>query len=124
MKVLVYFIFSLISDLDERGMLDETLVMVSSEFGRTPKINKTAGRDHWPRVFSTLLAGGGIKRGYVYGSSDAFATEPEENPMSVPDFATTVYNQIGITADKELMAPGERPIEIVDGGRVITDIIA
>jgi uncharacterized protein (DUF1501 family) len=115
---------SLISDLDERGMLDETLVMVSSEFGRTPKINKTAGRDHWPRVFSTLLAGGGIKRGYVYGSSDAFATEPEENPMSVPDFATTVYNQIGITADKELMAPGERPIEIVDGGRVITDIIA
>jgi uncharacterized protein (DUF1501 family) len=115
---------SLISDLDERGMLDETLVMVSSEFGRTPKINKTAGRDHWPRVFSTLLAGGGIKRGYVYGSSDAFATEPEENPMSVPDFATTVYNQIGITADKELMAPGERPIEIVDGGKVITDILS
>tara|TARA_Y100001934_G_C12301117_1_gene749961 strand:- start:381 stop:1676 length:1296 start_codon:yes stop_codon:yes gene_type:complete len=114
---------SLISDLDERGMLDETLVMVSSEFGRTPKINKDNGRDHWPRVFSTLLAGGGIKRGYVYGSSDAFSTEPEENPMSVPDFATTVYNQIGITADKELMAPGERPIEIVDGGKVITDIL-
>ena len=105
-------------------MLDETLVMVSSEFGRTPKINKDNGRDHWPRVFSTLLAGGGIKRGFVYGSSDAFSTEPEENPMSVPDFATTVYNQIGITADKELMAPGERPIEIVDGGKVIEDIIA
>ena len=114
----------LIRDLEERGLLDSTLVMLTSEFGRTPKINKTAGRDHWPRVFSTLLAGGGIKRGYVYGSSDAFSTEPEENPMSVPDFATTVYNQIGITADKELMAPGERPIEIVDGGKVITDIIA
>ena len=115
---------ALISDLDERGMLDETLVMVSSEFGRTPKINRDNGLDHWPRVFSTLLAGGGIKRGFVYGSSDAFSTAPEEDPMSVPDFATTIYNQIGITADKELMAPGDRPIEIVDGGKVITDIIA
>ena len=114
----------LLTDLDERGMLDETLVMVTSEFGRTPKINKDNGRDHHPRVFSALLAGGGIKRGYVYGKSDSFSTAVEENPMSVPDFATTVYNQIGITADKELMAPGERPVEIVEQGKVITDIIS
>ena len=105
-------------------MLDETLVMVTSEFGRTPKINKDNGRDHHPRVFSALLAGGGIKRGYVYGKSDSFSTAVEENPMSVPDFATTVYNQIGITADKELMAPGERPVEIVEQGKVITDILS
>jgi hypothetical protein len=115
---------TLVSDLDERGMLDSTLIMMSSEFGRTPKINKDSGRDHYPRVFSVVLAGGGIARGQVYGSSDAFATAPEENPLSVEDLATTVYDRIGIVADKELMAPGDRPMEIVDGGEVIKDLLA
>ncbi|MFK7850266.1 MAG: DUF1501 domain-containing protein [Akkermansiaceae bacterium] len=114
----------LIRDLDDRGLLDSTLVMVSSEFGRTPKINKTAGRDHWPKVFSTMLAGGGIKRGSVYGLSDSLAAEPEENPVSPEDLAATIYNQLGINSDKELMAPGGRPIEIVDGGKVIKDLLA
>ncbi|MCB1077376.1 MAG: DUF1501 domain-containing protein, partial [Verrucomicrobiae bacterium] len=114
----------LLRDLDERGLLDSTIVMVSSEFGRTPKINKTDGRDHWPRVFSTMLAGGGIKGGITYGTSDALGAEPDQNPVSVPDFATTVYHQLGINADKELVAPGPRPIEIVANGQVITDIIA
>lgn len=113
----------LINDLSERGLLDSTLVMVSSEFGRTPKINKTSGRDHWPRVFSTVLAGGGIRGGMVYGASDALASEPEQDPVSVEDFATTVYHQLGINADKELIAPGPRPMEIVADGSVITDII-
>ena len=115
---------TLISDLDQRGLLDSTLVMLSSEFGRTPKINKTDGRDHWPRVFSVVLAGGGITRGQVYGSSDAFATAPEENPLSVEDLATTVYDRLGIVSDKELMAPGDRPIEIVNGGKVVKQILA
>jgi len=115
---------TLIDDLSQRGMLDETLVIVSSEFGRTPKINKDAGRDHWPKVFSTLLAGGGIKGGLVYGASDATASEPEDKPVSPEDLATTMYHLLGIVADKELMAPGARPIEIVDGGEVITDILA
>jgi hypothetical protein len=115
---------TLLSDLSDRGLLDKTLVMVSSEFGRTPKINNTAGRDHWPKVFSTLLAGGGIKGGLVYGASNATASEPEDSPVSPEDFATTVYHLLGIVADKELMAPGDRPIEIVDGGKVIQDIIA
>jgi len=114
----------LINDLDDRGMLDETLVMVSSEFGRTPKINQNAGRDHWPKVFSVVLAGGGIKRGNVYGSSNATASEPEENAVSVEDLFTTVYHTLGIVADKEIMAPGDRPIEIVDGGKVIKDLLA
>ncbi|MBI1374094.1 MAG: DUF1501 domain-containing protein [Phycisphaera sp.] len=114
---------ALISDLDQRGMLDSTLVMVSSEFGRTPKINKTAGRDHYPKVFSILLAGGGVKRGLAYGLSDSTSTGVEEDPLTVPDLATTVYNQIGIVADKELMAPGARPIEIVKGGKVVTDLL-
>jgi uncharacterized protein (DUF1501 family) len=115
---------ALVQDLDERGLLDSTLVCVCSEFGRTPKINPTAGRDHWPKVFSSLLAGGGIRRGMVYGSSDSTASEPEDNPMTVEDWATTIYQCLGIVADKELMAPGNRPIEIVNGGSVRKDLLA
>ena len=114
---------ALISDLDDRGMLDSTLVCMASEFGRTPKINATAGRDHWPKVFSVVMAGGGIKRGIVYGKSNATASEPEEDALTVKDWATTVYNQLGIVADKELMAPGDRPIEIIDGGKVREQLI-
>lgn len=115
---------SLIRDLDRRGMLDKTLVMVSTEFGRTPKINKDAGRDHWPRVFSVALAGGGIKRGSVYGSSDATGAEPDENPLSVEDLSMTIFKQLGIDGAKKLMSPGNRPVDIVRGGQVITDLLA
>ena len=114
----------LITDLERQGLLDTTLVMVSSEFGRTPKINGTAGRDHWPKVFSVVLAGGGIKRGSIFGSSNAVASEPEDEPIEPQDLATTVYHQLGIVADKELMAPGDRPIEIVDGGQVRKGLLA
>ena len=116
-------IAALIADLDERGLLDSTLVIVTSEFGRTPKINATGGREHWPRVFSVGLAGGGVHRGLVHGSSDALGGEPEEDKVGIEDLAKTVYNQLGITADKELMSPGDRPIEIVDGGRVVDEIL-
>jgi hypothetical protein len=115
---------ALISDLEDRGMLDSTLVCMASEFGRTPKINATAGRDHWPKVFSIVMAGGGVKRGIVYGKSNATASEPEEDALTVKDWAATIYNQLGIVADKELMAPGDRPIEIVDGGKVRQELIA
>ena len=113
----------LIKDLEQRGMLEETMVMVSSEFGRTPKINRTAGRDHWPKVFSVMLAGGGIKGGMIYGTSNATASEPDTDPVNPQDLMTTVYHQMGIVADKELMAPGDRPIEIVDGGKVVEALI-
>ncbi len=115
---------ALIRDLDRTGLLNRTIVMVSSEFGRTPKINKDAGRDHWPKVFSVVLAGGGIKRGSIYGLSNATASEPERDPIGPEDLATTVYHLMGIVADKELMAPGNRPIEIVDGGKVVKDLMA
>lgn len=114
----------LILDLEQRGLLDSTLVMVSSEFGRTPKINGTAGRDHWPKVFSVALAGGGIKKGFVYGTSNPTASEPDENPLGIEDLFTTVYHCLGIVADKELMAPGDRPIEIVDGGKIVNELLA
>jgi hypothetical protein len=113
----------LVSDLHDRGLLDSTLVMVTSEFGRTPKVNATAGRDHYPRVYSLALAGGGFKRGLVYGSSNSTASEPEEDPLRIEDVLTTVYHQIGINADKELMAPGGRPVEIIDGGEVAKELI-
>ena len=115
---------TLITDLDRTGLLDSTLVMVSSEFGRTPKINATAGRDHWPKVFSVLLAGGGIKKGYVHGTSDATASEPEDNPLTVEDLSMTVYNQLGIDGEKRLVAPGNRPIDIVRDGKVVKELIA
>ncbi len=114
----------LITDLAQRGLLDSTLVVVSSEFGRTPKINAKSGRDHWPKVFSVVLAGGGIKKGYVYGSSDATASEPDEKPLIVEDFAATIYDRLGIVSDKKLMAPGGRPIDIVNGGKVLKDLLA
>ncbi len=114
---------ALIRDLDRTGLLDRTLVMVSSEFGRTPKINKDAGRDHYPKVFSVVLAGGGVKKGYIHGASNATASEPERDAVGPEDLATTLYHQLGIVADKELMAPGGRPIEIVDGGKVRTELL-
>jgi hypothetical protein len=115
---------TLIRDLDRRGLLASTLVCVGTEFGRTPKINPTAGRDHWPKVFSIVMAGGGIKAGIVHGSSNATASEPEDDPLSVEDWATTIYDRLGIDAHKELMAPGGRPIEIVDGGKVRPQLLS
>jgi hypothetical protein len=115
---------ALIRDLDRRGMLQSTLVCIGTEFGRTPKINATAGRDHWPKVYSIAMAGGGIKAGMVYGSSNPTASEPEDDALTVEDWATTIYNRLGINAEKELMAPGARPIEIVDGGKVRKQLLA
>jgi len=115
---------TLIRDLDRRGLLASTLVCVGTEFGRTAKINTTAGRDHWPKVFSVVMAGGGIKGGIVHGSSNATASEPEDDPLTVEDWATTIYDRLGIDAQKELMAPGARPIEIVDGGKVRQQLIS
>ena len=115
---------TLVRDLERSGLLDRTLVMISSEFGRTPKINKDAGRDHWPKVFSVVLAGGGVKKGYIHGAPNATASEPDHDPIGPEDLATTVYHLMGIVADKELMAPGNRPIEIVDNGKVVKELLA
>jgi uncharacterized protein (DUF1501 family) len=114
---------ALINDLSTKGMLDSTLVMISSEFGRTPKINAGAGRDHWPKVFSVVLAGGGIKKGLIYGKSDATASEPEEDALTVEDLAHTVYHCLGIDAAKKLMSPGDRPIDIVREGKTRKELL-
>ena len=114
----------LIEDLDQRGLLDSTLVMVTTEFGRTPKINDTAGRDHWARCYSMVLAGGGITRGNIYGASTATAAEPDRDPVTIEDFLFTVYNQLGINANDRLMAPGGRPIDIIRGGQLVKGLVA
>ncbi|MDX2038356.1 MAG: DUF1501 domain-containing protein [Isosphaeraceae bacterium] len=113
----------LITDLDRRGLLDSTLVVVNSEFGRTPKINAGGGRDHWPRVFSIVMAGGGIKRGQVYGASDPLAAEPASAPLGVEDYVHTVYHLLGIDARKDLMSPGNRPQSIVMNGKVASGLL-
>ncbi len=115
---------ALIRDLDRRGLLKSTLVCIASEFGRTPKVNGTAGRDHWPKVFTVVMAGGGIKAGISYGTSNATASEPEDNPLTVEDWAATIYHCLGINADKELLAPGGRPIEIVKDGDPRKELLA
>ena len=115
---------ALITDLRQRGMLDSTLVLVTSEFGRTPKINSTNGRDHWPRVFSTVLAGGGTKAGFAYGTSDALASEPETDPVSPGQLAATMFHLMGVDPRKKLMTPDLRPVEIVYEDDPIEQILA
>tara|TARA_R100000152_G_C6762471_1_gene186736 strand:+ start:218 stop:1498 length:1281 start_codon:yes stop_codon:yes gene_type:complete len=107
---------ALITDLAERGMLDSTLVLVASEFGRTPKINSDAGRDHWPRVFSSVMAGGGVAKGLSYGKSDSTSTDVSDNPVSPESWAATIYHLLGIDYTKHLMAPGDRPIKVIENG--------
>lgn len=115
---------ALIRDLDRRKLLDSTMVCVTTEFGRTPKINGTGGRDHWPKVFSIVMAGGGIARGRVYGSSDATASEPQDNPVTVEDFATTLYHCLGLETERRLLAPGDRPVRIVRDGEILRGLLA
>ncbi len=115
---------ALITDLFGRGMLDETIVMVTTEFGRTPKLNPEAGRDHWPRVFSVAVAGGGFARGLTYGASNATASEPETDPLKPADLVATIYHQLGIDTEKKLIAMGNRPINIVKEGRVVQELLS
>ena len=86
--------------------------------------NQLLGRDHWPKVFSVMLAGGGVQGGVIHGTSNATASEPDTDAVSPADLMTTVYHQMGIVADAELMAPGDRPIEIVNGGKVVKELLA
>ena len=114
---------ALVRDLAQRGMLDSTLVLLTTEFGRTPKVNGTAGRDHYPKVFSIVMAGGGIKQGCVHGSTDPTGTDPDNDPLTVPDYAATVYHLLGIDWEKTLLA-GTRPVKIIKDGEVAKGLLA
>jgi hypothetical protein len=113
---------TLLNDLDERGLLDTTLG-VDGEFGRTPKINDNASRDHWPQCYTALLAGGGVKRGFVYGTSDKTGSYPAENMVRPDDLAATIYHLLGIDPHTEVRDTSNRPLPITSGNPV-TGIIA
>ena len=109
---------ALLTDLSDRGLLDETLVLWVGEFGHTPKFNARAGRDHWGPVYSTVLAGGGIRGGQVYGSSDKIAGYPADNPVHVRDFIATIYHCLGYGSDTRVVDPTGRPHFVVQGSPV------
>lgn len=114
---------ALIDDLEERGLLDETLVIWVGEFGRTPKINKEQSRDHWPQCYTALLAGGGVKRGFTYGASDTHGMYPAEHPVRPEDLAATMYQLLGIDPETEVHDRGNRPLAI-SSGKPVQAIIA
>ncbi|REK19597.1 MAG: DUF1501 domain-containing protein [Planctomycetota bacterium] len=113
----------LLTDLDERGLLDETLVVWMGEFGRTPRINKNSSRDHWPHCYTVLLAGGGVKRGYRHGSSDRLGAHPQSGAVRPDDLAATIYHLMGIDPASHMHDTLGRPLAL-SGGRVIDDVIA
>jgi hypothetical protein len=109
---------SLLEDLSDSGLLDETLVLLIGEFGRTPRFNKDGGRDHWPSCFSVLLAGGGVRGGQVYGASDKIAAYPTSNPVSPQDLMATLYHCLGIDPHVTLYDLQHRPFVLVEGNPV------
>ncbi|MFK8112893.1 MAG: DUF1501 domain-containing protein [Rubripirellula sp.] len=102
----------LVQDLEQRGMLEETLVVVMGEFGRTPKLNSRGGRDHWPRVFSVAMAGGGVPGGQVIGSSDSVGEGPRDRPVTPSDLSATIYSLLGIDPKRELHTSDGRPVRV------------
>ena len=115
---------ALLADLDERGLLDETLIVVMSEMGRTPRINPQGGRDHWTNCFAVLLAGAGIQGGTVYGASDEHAAFVKDRPASPADICATIYHCLGIDPDMMVRDRTGRPVSIANGGRPIREILA
>jgi hypothetical protein len=115
---------ALMQDLQDRGLLDETLVVVMSDFGRTPKINGDGGRDHWTHCYSILLAGAGIHGGSVYGASDAQAAYVKDRPVSTGDICATIYHALGIDPQMRVRDPFGRPIEIAHGGMPVREILS
>ena len=114
---------ALLDDLSVRGMLERTLVVVMGEFGRSPKVNAAAGRDHWNFCYGLMLAGGGIKRGHVYGASDKSGGRPASNPVTPADIVATIYHCLGVPKDLELRDNLNRPFVLVPWGEVITDVL-
>jgi hypothetical protein len=114
---------SLVQDLDDRGMLQNTIVYCAGEFGRTPRINNNAGRDHWARSMAVVLAGGGIRRGYAHGTTDVQGMQPANDPCTPDDVAATIFTQLGIDPHSELQTPTGRPVQLFREGRALPRLI-
>ena len=113
-----------LNDLSERGLLEKTLVVVTTEFGRTPQINQLAGRDHWPNAFSILMAGAGVRGGQIIGATDKIAGEVTERPVTAQDMAATVLYALGINHETVLHTPLGRPVPMVDGGKPVLELFS
>jgi arylsulfatase A-like enzyme len=113
---------TLLADLDDRGLLDETLVVALGEMGRTPQANATWGRGHWSTLFPAVLAGGGIRRGTVYGASDKDAGFPIDRPVTPEDLAATIYHALGIDPHVRLNDAQGRPTPIIEEGRALVEL--
>jgi uncharacterized protein (DUF1501 family) len=114
---------ALVTDLDQRGLLESTLVIMMGEMGRTPRINNAAGRDHWSQAQSVLFAGGGTKPGQVLGATDKHASAPASDPVGIHDILRTLFHQMGIDTTKTYYSPLGRPISVVDGGELIRGLV-
>lgn len=114
---------ALVTDLDERGLLDTTLVVMMGEMGRTSKVNKDAGRDHWSRAQSILLAGGGIRAGQVIGETDETASAPVRDPVSIADLQFTIFRLLGMDTEKIYYTPQGRPLPVANGGKMISGLV-
>lgn len=114
---------ALMEDLDQRGLLDETLVVMMGEMGRTPKINANGGRDHWTSCYSVLLAGAGIRGGTVYGASDGHAAYVKDSPVRIRDICATIYHCLGIDPEMLVHDHGGRPMPVANGGKAVREII-
>ena len=110
--------------MDQRGLLDSTLVVLTTEFGRTPRINNMAGRDHWPQAFSIVMAGGGLRRGIVLGATDRIGAAVTDRPITPPDMAATILHALGIDPATTVHTPVGRPVELASGGRAVMDLFA
>jgi hypothetical protein len=115
---------ALIEDLEQRGMLDSTIVYCAGEFGRTPRVNKNAGRDHWARSMAVVMAGGGIRKGYAHGTTDAQGMAPATEPVTPDDVSATIFNRLGLDPHSELMTSTGRPITLFREGKVIQKLLA
>lgn len=115
---------TLLTDLESRGLLKETLVVVGTEFGRTPAINANVGRDHHPQSFSCVLAGGGVKGGYVHGATDKEGREIAEGELTVPDFNATIACALGLPLQEVVLSPSQRPFTVADKGQPALDVFA
>ena len=114
----------LLTDLAQRGLLDQTLVVWMGEFGRTPKINPRAGRDHHPRAFSAVLAGGGVRGGQVIGETDEGGENVKDRPVTVQDLFQSLYKSLRIDASQEHLTPIGRPVTFVEGGAVVDELFS
>jgi hypothetical protein len=115
---------ALLTDLQRTGLLDSTMVVLGSEFGRTPDINENSGRDHFPKVFSTVFAGGGVKGGYVHGASDKDGREVADKQVTVQDFIATIGAAMGLPVSEVVMSPSGRPFTVGDKGKVVSELFA